>query len=360
MAPSSSSSPHGPFKSYPQKYPRASVHASRAAQALKRLVQQAPHSQVAIVVDPSFHVSQGYVLCQIHSAIVRVYSVPYGSVVNGMRLYARQIGALKTNQSYIFDGYAPNLSGLGTNGSVLVTANPPTGTQVCSSGGATATNTVASLSSATGYYWHCFFYLPVLPPTVVTLFQFAQVGGSNMVMLEYLPSGYLQFRSQDNHGYITNTIVPPHNAHWVSVQPSNGTSAEFLVDGVENYSGLAGVGDDPTFTGGLAQSYPYALSYLSDTTGAGQAPLGSWISKMGFGMSYASGVVPLLATGVTIPAYDSDIPNLNTGTTQKTQNLYLCEDALGSTGLFNSGQQGAAGALTLSTAYSAVQISGPY
>lgn len=323
---SHSSSGQSPFRSYPQKFPKAQAAAKNAVNAMFRLVQKGPRSQPAQVVDASFHLSQGSVLATTNGTIVRVYGVPYGTVVNGMRLFIRPIGSLVTNQAYIFDGYAPNLSGLGSAGSILLAQPNTSGAAVAPAiTAASGFVAVTGISSAVGYVWFLFFYLPQLPSATVTLFQQSQVSGTNVVQLEYLPTGFLQFRSQDGHGYITTTTVPPHNSHFVVIQPGV-TSNEFLVDGIASYTGLIGGSDTPTFGG---NTNTYTTSWLSTTTGTNLCPLGSWVSKMGYGISYSSGALalPTLNTAGLIPAQDSDVPVFNSGTNQRTLNTYLCEDA---------------------------------
>lgn len=355
--------PQSIFKNYPQKFPKAQQTARKTADLLIKSMRKGPQSQVAEVVDTSFHLSQGYVLCTTNHGIIRVVGVPYGSVIAHMRLFVRQIGSHQTNQSYIFDGFAPNVSTLGTHGSVLVQGISPTspisGVLQSGSGGIPSSSLLAG---AIGYYWHLFFYLPQLPTSVVTLFQMIQTssGGAggigSTLQLDYLPSGQLQLRSSDNQGYITQGSVPPHRVHWVLIQPGN-TGNELLVDGVSAYTGLASPTSEPTFSG---QGATYTLSYLSTTSGTQIPPLGSFVAKMGYGCNSQGGsILPLFVDDV--PVADSELPLFGVGPTQQTFILYLCEDIPGSTLLANT-VVGATSttALTLNPLVASLQVSGPY
>lgn len=339
----------GTFRNYPQKYPKAQQRANEVVQKVFRLMQKGPKTLAATVVDTSYHLSQGYVLGQMESSVVRIYGVPYGSVVNQMRVLCHQIGASATNRAYVFDSYAPNISALKTSGSILVS-------QVYNGlTSATATSatmpSIASLASSTGYYWHCFFYLPQLPPGgTVTLLQ--MTGGTNKIFLEYLPTGLVQFRSQDNKGYVSQTTVAPHSWHWIMLQPGL-TGNEMLIDGVVNYSGLP-AGSVPTFSGG-GQSYSGTL--FSNSDGTQVCPLGSWISKLGYGTNYAGGAVQAFSTSV--PSDDTQIPNLSIGTGRTTANLYLCTDTPGSATLANAATGGGS-TMALTAPYSLLVATGPY
>ena len=346
--------PSDTFRSYPQKYPKANKRADEAIQHIFHLTQKGPRSQVGTVVDASFHLSQGYVLCQIESNVVRVYSVPYGSVINQMRLFCRQIGATNLNRSYVFDGYAPNVSSLQSQtGSVIFTQTHGITSWVsATNAGSGGMPSSASLTSSTGYYWHCFFYVPQLPTATMTLWEMVY-STTNRLHLEYLPTGYLQFRSGDNHGYISSTTVEPHNIHWVQIQPGL-TGNEMLIDGAVNYTGLIGGSDEPTFTG---SGNTYTGYFLSNYDGSFSCVPGTWISKMGYGVSYTGGVP--VALSASVPQADSDLPNLSAGGTRETYNLYLCTDTPGSTTIANSAAGGGTSA-TLTTANCGVIATGPY
>lgn len=342
--------PEQPFRSYPQAYPKARASASRLVQHLVDMQRKGPRSMPATVVDTSFHVSAGYVLATTQRGIVQVFSVPYGQVVPQMRIFVRQIGTTSTTQAYIFDGFAPNISALGTAGSVII-SSPFVTVAVAMYTPTNSVTAVTSLTSSTGYYWHFFVYLPALPASTVTLFY--MVSGTNILTLTYQSDGNMKFMSQDSHGYITTTPVPPHQPHWIQIQPGTGNSTDFLVDGIAAYTGLVGGSDVPTFNGG---SNIYNCYFLSNNDGSASCPVGAWISKIGYGASY-SGSVQVLPN--VVPAQDSDIPNLNISTTQKTFYLYLCTDTPGTTALANSAAGGGS-AITLISPPLTLLSNGPY
>lgn len=347
-----------PFHQYPAKYPKARRKAVEVADHIHSLVKSGPRTMVGTVVDASFHTSQGYVVVTTQIGIVNVYGVPYGSVVNGMRILCRQMGGAATNRAFVFDGAAPNLSGSGYAGSFgysAMVASLSTGLALTSS---TGVPTSAGVSTAQGYFWFFFFYLPALPISKVTLWQMTASAGGNILACEYLPNGYVQVRSQDNHGYLSNTPVSAHNTHWVVIQPFL-SGLEFQVDMIANYTGLLSPGDDPTFSGG---GVGYQLSLLSNNDGSQLCPLGSWISKFGFGTAWNGVYVPTLqslGTGLGgVPSLDTELP---TATPQQDVTpLYelLCTDTIGSSTLSDSAGAGGT-ACTISLGGSVNQI-GPY
>lgn len=342
----------GVFRGHPQKYPKAMAAASGMASRLHTMMQRSSRSLVATVVDTSFHTTQGYVLCTTEQGLCHVYSVPYGTVVPQMRIYARIQGGSATNRAYLFDGYAPTLSSQSQSGSILY-SGPATSSGVF--GETTASiPTSSTLASSVGYYWHCFFYLPQLPASTIILFAM-WTGGltADAVALELNSQGQILFRSlNDNHGYVSTAPVAPHLIHYVQIQPGY-TSHEMLIDGQANYSTLT---THPTFAGAGAS---YQLSVLSDSAGGGTCPMGSWISKIGFGSSYASSTVQPLPGGV--PASDAQIPSFDVSSTQQTTALYLCNDTVGSLSAANSAPVGGASALTLtSSSVAGVSALGPY
>jgi hypothetical protein len=347
----------GPFASRPQQFPKTQKKAADVVQQLHRLMQKGPRSLVATVIDTSFQPSMGYVLCTTQLGVVPVYGVPYGSVVPQMRLFTRQLGPAATNRGYVFDGFAPAMSVRGlTSGSVVYTTTngdsgtPPASTSV---GGLPSS---ASVTSATGYYWHFFFYLPSLPAIPrVTLFSMTNAGATNVVACEYLSNGQLVFRcTNDGHAFTNTSVVAPHSIHWVQIQPGLAGGIEFLVDGVAAY---AASGGGPTFAGSGAT---YTTYFLSNADGSQPCPIGTWLSKWGYGYSYTGGNAVALSTGLTTPAGDSDLPNLNVSSTQKTQALYLCTDTPGSATVINSSAAGTGSSLSLATSYSALVGAGPY
>lgn len=360
---SSSTSTQGIFKSYPQKYPKAQQTARKTAELLVKAMQKGPQSQIAEIVDTSFHASQGYVICTTNHAIVRVVGVPYGSVVPHMRIFVRQLGSYKTNQSYIFDGFAPNVSTLGNQGSVLVngvsSSSLTSGVLQSGIGGIPSSSL---LSGAIGYYWHLFFYLPQLPTSVMTLFQMTQTSSGGLgglgstLQLEYTPSGFLQFRSFDNQGYITQSPIPPHRVHWVLIQPGN-PGNEFLVDNVSAYTGLASPTSEPTFSG---QGATYTFSFGSTASGTQLLPIGSFLSKMGYGCNSQGGsILPLFVDDT--PIADSELPLFTLSPTQQTFALYLCKDTPGSVTLANAVSGAALSTqLTLNPQILSLQLPGPY
>src|SRR6266567_1041376 len=339
------------FKDHPQRYPKARQKATAVVNQILEMTRKGPRSIPAIIADTSFQLTMGYVLCTTASGLVEVVSVPYGEVVTGMRIMCRQIGGQGTNRRYVFDGYAPNLSGLGLDsGSIMYTSTVITPPQVLAISTATGFPSIAGLSSSTGYYWHLFFYLAKLPAAKATVWQLSQNGGSNVLTLEYLPTGLLRFISQDGHGYITTAPVEPHNSHWVVLQPGLTSGNEFFIDGLSFYTGIIGGTDEPTFSGNGAN---YQGSLLSNTDGTQSCPIGSWVSKIGFGANYSSGAIAL-SVETNVPDSDTLLPNFNSGSTQKTQNLYLCEDTPGASTSINSAVTSAGSALTITTVSASV------
>lgn len=347
---------YGIFTTHPQKYPRAMQQAAILATHMHTLVRRGPHTLVATVVDPSYQITQGYVLATTEQGIVRVYGVPYGSVCQNMRIYVRQQGGQATNRAYVYDGAAPALSSLSSTGSILYGTLDPSASPIVLATTTSSIPTTASLSSATGYYWHCFFYLAALPTSQAVLLAMWTGSTSSQILLALRPSGQLSFASSDGHGYLTNNIVAPHQVHWVQIQPGL-SGAELLVDGIANYRGLLSMGDEPTFAGAGAS---YTLTLLTDGNGAGLCPLGSWVSKVGFGASYTGGSVVALSTGTTIPANDDQVPSFNVSSTKQTSALYLCNDTPGATSAANTAPSGSASALTLTAACTSISVLGPY
>jgi len=345
------------FISHAQRYPKSMAMAAGVAQALHTVMKKGPRTLIATVVSTAFHMTQGYVTATTENGVIQVYGVPMGTVVPQMRIMVRQQGGQATNRAYIFDAYAPVLASLASTGSLLYTSpTPTTGGQVL----ATSTATVASatgMSSSTGYYWHCFIYLPQLPTSVATILTMWTSSVGTALSLEQLPDGRLRFRSiNDGHGYVTTGPVAPHKIHWLQLQPGL-AGLEFLVDGVASYTGLLSGSDEPTFAGNAAN---YTLLTLTDPSGNAPCPLGTWISRIGFGMSYSSPNVVALSTGLTVPASDSQVPSFNTSATQKTSALYLCTDTPGTQSAANSAPGSSASALTLTGPYCTVNILGPY
>jgi hypothetical protein len=349
----------GPFSSHPQQFPRTQNKAAQLVAQMHRLIQKGPRTLVATVIDTSFQASMGYVLATTQLGVVQVYAVPYGTVVPQMRLFVRQVGPAATNRHFVFDGFAPALSARSlSSGSLLYTTTTGDSTTVPAQTSVGGIPSATGLSTAVGYYWHCFFYLPGLPQAArVTLFSMANAGATNTITLEYLSTGQLVLRSvENNHGYITSGPVSPHSIHWLVCQPGLGAS-EFLIDGQAAYGGIQGPGDAPYFWGNGAT---YTGSFLSTPAGTQTPPLGTWLSKFGYGYSYASGSLVALAAGLVPPTSDSGVPNLNIATTQKTQNLYLCLDTPGSGSLANMATAGTGSAVTLATAYASLVAPGPY
>ena len=327
-----------PFKGHPQKFPRAQRKAAQVAAHVHTIIRKSPRTLIATVADTSFQVTMGYVTCTTEQGVVSVYGVPYGACVAGMRLYARQQGPQGTNRAFVFDGFAPALSARGLSSGSVIYATPSSFPTVgvyavTSAGGMPTTPSLAT--GPVGYYWHCYFYFPALPTTArATLFQMTSAGG-NLLTCEYLPSGILLLRSvENNHGYMTTAPVAPHSAHWMVVQPGQGVGLDWQIDGIAvPYVGLLSSGDLPVFTSNGAA---YTGALLSNVDGTQLCPLGSWISKFGFGTSYTGGAVAPLAVASAVPDDDSLLPNLNISATQQTQTLLLCTDTPGGFALANS------------------------
>jgi hypothetical protein len=349
----------GSFHTHPQRFPKARKKAADVANQIEHLMSKGPRTLVATVADTSYHTTQGYIVgtTQLGSS-VNIYGVPYGTVVNGMRVFCRQIGGKSTLRSFIFDGYAVNLSGTGFAGSFGYTSpvsSLSTGLAITNS---TGTTTSASVTGPFGYYFFFFFYMPQLPTNTVTLWQMNAASGGNVLNCEYLPNGKLQIRSQDNHGYLSNAPISAHNIHYCVLQPGVG-SQFLLVDNVANYTGLAAPSDNPTFGGA---SVNYQVSLLSRSDGTQLCPLGSWISKFSFGTCW-NGVnavaLQSLGSGLgSVPTTDLELPSAIPQTDCTLLYQLLCEDAAGSTTLADSaGMGGTSAAITLG---GSVLANGPY
>lgn len=333
-----------PFHQSPQQFNKSHRKATEVVQNLVSLIQKGPRTLVGTIADISFHASMGYVLCQAQSGVVQVYGVPTGSVIAGMRIFYRQMGGMSTNKQFVYDGPASALSSMGSQGSLILQSLPmgPVTSALASLSGVPSST---GLIGPTGYYWHCFFCVSALPLTPVTLFQMAQDGNTaTFVALELLPSGLLQFRSQDGHGYITQQPIVPQTMHWVVIQPGL-SGAEFVIDDLTAYQGLA-AGSEPTFAG---NGLTYTLSLLSNGNGTHMVPLGSWVSKVGYGLTNST----LLTT--TFPEDDSELPLLNPGTLA----LFLCEDTPGTSTMINSAPGTPVGPMLLSSPATLIQA-GPY
>lgn len=352
---SSSSNSHGssPFHSFSTKYPKGSQKATHLAQSFHNLTKKGPRTLVATIVDTSFHVTQGYVTCTTELGIVPVYSIPYGSCVPGMRVYCRQMGGAATNRAFVFDGFAQNASRQGTTSGSFLFSSPlltlPSTALATSQGN--SISCVSGVTASTGYYWHCFFYLPELPSSTITLFQFnCGTTSSPSLSLTMLPTGVMQFSSSDGHGYQTLTPVAPHRIHWLVCQPGFAGN-ELLIDGFPNYSDLVGSsGDTPTFAGGINT---YTVSLFGTSTGTGIPALGSWISKVGFGANGGN------EFDSTIPTSDTMLVN-TAGAGYYTRLLLLCEDGASSTTLLNSALGGGGSNFSILSGTTQVSPLGPY
>lgn len=349
----SSSSNSNVFRTYPQRFPKARQRATELVRQLFELQRKGPRTLIAEVVDTSYHATQSYVTCTTQLGVVQVVGVPLGTVVPHMRIYARQMGGAASNRGFVFDGYAPGNSALGQTSGSLVMTTPTVGSPTAAPA-ASANNAITSTSitSSTGYYWHCFFYIPVLPSGIVTIFQMTQTSSANILYLEYLPTGYVRLRSQDTHGYVSTIPVPPHQVHYVQIQPT-ATAGSFLVDGLSNYTGIANPSDNVTFTG---TSNTYGIGLLGNRDGTARCPVGSWVSKFGFGTAWTgSALIPLLSS---VPTSDSLLPG-QSGNLGSAIYLLLCEDTPGGTTLTNSGS-GGANSTTVDTTVSVISSLGPY
>lgn len=348
----------GPFHTYASKYPKSKRKASDVASQMVELMKKGPRTMVATVVDMSFHASQGYIVANTELGVVNVYGVPYGSVVPGMRIFCRQMGGQSTLRAFVFDGMAPNLSGAGYSGSFGYTstvASLSTGLAITSS---TGVPTSSSYSSIYPYFFYWFFYIPQLPTSTVMLWQMTCATDATTLAAEYLPTGQLRVRSGDGHGFISTSPVSPHNIHWIVMQ-AGGPLGSLLIDQVQwQYTGINGSNDNPNFTGGGAA---YQLSLLSNRDGTQLCPLGSWISRWGYGTAYNSaGSVALqtLGTGVAgKPTADSELPTAQSQ--QDVSLLYqlLCNDGPGSSTLANS--SGSGGSANIAIGGTAQNL-GPY
>lgn len=319
--------------------------ASQVTQSLVSFMAKGPRTIVGTVVDVSFHLTQQYVTATTQLGIVPVVGVPIGTVIPGMRIYCRQVGGMSTTKSFIFDGYASSVASLGPNGSLIMTGSP---TLAAGCAMVAAVLAQSGVTGPVGYYWYLFFYLPIVPTTTVTLFEFAQVSSSNTFTVQMLPTCFIQVISNDGHGYITTSPVPPHQLHYLQIQPGN-TGNEVLIDGVANYTGIGSPTDDPTFVGDTST---YVLWVGSQANGSQLLPVGSWVSKLGYG--YTS----LTALPNFVPEYDTDLINGSTGGLT-SRILYLFEDTPGSATAINSALASGAGTLALSNPASIV-ASGPY
>lgn len=319
--------------------------ANESVQHILALMQKGPRTMIGTIADTTFHPSMGYVTCQTQIGVVQVYGVPQGSMIAGMRIYCRQMGGVGTTRNFVYDGPALTLSSMGNTGSLLLSSlpvKPPTQSLAMISG----VPSQAGTATAAGFYWHCAFYIPVLPSVPITLFSMApDANTSSTILLELLPSGNLQFRSADGHGYIMNDPVVPQQMHWIVIQPGIATQ-ECVVDGDTNYSGLLHTGDIPTFIG---NSTTYTLSLLSNSTGTHLCPTGTWVSKVGYGATGGSFI------STNFPGSDTDLYNSAT-----TYALFLFEETAGAALAINSAVgSGSATTLPITTPAS-IQVAGPY
>lgn len=360
-----------PFSSLPQKYPKAQRAAAQVASHIHEMMKRGPRSLLATVIDTSYHATMGYVSATTQLGVVQVHGVPYGSVVPQMRIFVRQIGPHSTTRQFLFDGYAPALSrrGLASQSLCYIQPSGLASTQALLS--TSSVPTTASLTSGiVGYYWHLFFYLPQVPATRVTIFQMSvTAGGPNLLTLEYLPNGYMLFRSaENNHGYTTTRTVPAHQMHWVVLQPGlggSGSGREWYIDGQSYAAGINSSSDEPYFNGNGAT---YTVSYLSNTDGSQLCPLGSWIAKFGYGSNAPSGTPQQLlnsdtglALATSTPTDESAYPNQALSNFQRTWLLYTTGTASSSTtSLANQAFSFGGLVVSISTPYAQLVAPGPY
>jgi hypothetical protein len=345
-----------PFNNFPGRYSKSKRKAADVVSQIVELTKKGPRTMVSIVADTSYHASQGYVTCATELGTVNVYGVPYGAVVPGMRVLCRQMGGQSAIRSFVFDGMAPNLSGYGHSGSFGYLSAIHTLSKGLALTPSNGVPTTSGITGPYGYFWYWFFYVPQLPTTNVTLWQMTASG--NVLTCNYLISGKLQIISQNGHGYITSAPVSAHNIHWCIVQPGLSGSV-VLIDMVPNYTGIMANADDPVFTG---NGTAYQLSLLSNSDGSGLCPLGTWISKFGFGTCWNSQYsvgLQVLGSGIAgFPTIDGELPTAASQQDIVLKYLLLCTDSQGSSTLADSA---GAGGLTASiTSGGAVQIVGPY
>lgn len=349
--------PSGIFHSYPQKYAKTRQKAVQALNAIHTLTKKGPRTLVGTVVDASYHAGQGYVSVTTEMGVVKVFGAPYGSLLPQMRILCRQMNAVNSVQSFVFDGFAPNLSKLGmTSGSLCMTQPSPGVASTPAFSGATAIGTPTQAGPG-GYYWSFFFYIPQLPPSTVTLWAMNYSSNTTTYLAcEYLPNGNLQLRSSDGHGYISTQEVVPHHIHYVKIQP-NLTGSEFLVDTFANYTGIVTSSDDPTF---VASNFNYTLSLLADYNGLQVAPIGTWISKWEFGTSMALGV-PVALQNI-IPTSNSELP-VSQGIGAISYYQLLCGSDAGGSTLTDTGitvGTGTGGTTAVDLRFASVLATGPY
>lgn len=301
--------------------------AAQVIDQLKQMQKKGPKTIIGKVADTRFQLTQGYVTCQTDAGIVQVTGVPLGSVVPGMRIFCRQMGAQSTRAMYIFDGYASALASLGTTGSLMLTS-PSFGYPVCAS----STNGVATTSTITtgaGYYWHFFFYLPQLPSTYCTLLYMVPNGTGPYITMDYYCDGTINISDYTGYGFHTNVSIPPHQMHWMVIQPGV-AGQQIMIDGlVPSYYNTPTM---ITVEGGTA----YTLYLMSKSDGSQVCPLGSWMSKIGYGVCALNSSSPAVQLPTSIPEIDSDITDFGSIPGITPMALYLCEDQIGGSSLANS------------------------
>ena len=343
-----------PFHSFPNKYPKARQKAKELMASMHELNKKGPRTLIATIVDVTFHLTQGYCTCTTELGIIRVYGIPYGSVVANMRVYARQMGGHATTRDHIFDGFAQNPSRTGQSGSLtydvpMTVSASSTPLAVSPSGSLTASS---SLTSSVGYYWHCFFYLPSLPQGGNAVLMQMAGPSSYTLTLSLAPTGILSILSNDGNGFSTVMPVAPHSVHWFVLQPGL-VSSYLMLDGVAPTI----VGTAPTFAGGTNTYRMSLLASVNGGTGISIPPLGSWVSKVGYGVAYSGGSP--VALPVSVPVYDTQIVT-TTGNGITPKGVYLCGDVSTSSTLANSGSDGSGASMTVNTTNATIQTLGPY
>lgn len=340
-------------------YPKTQRAAARFATRFQQhLAQYSPLSEVGIVADTSFLLTQGYITATSHKGPVRVVGASLGLLIAGMRIFIRPM----QGNVYLFDGLAPTPLTTGTaSGSLVYTG---LGTTPASTPVQVGMSTVSiPAGPPTGWYFSCFFYLSALPTpgTTCTLLDLPKivsnvVAGGWRITYDWLGriNVYTYGSAYGNPAIPSPTTqtFSPHRIWFLTAQIANGLA----VNGLQNTNmTLSGLSYAQTVLSGN-----YGLFLLSDSSAGGLPPNGSWISKVSIGNNFAAGF-PVWPYNLSafVPSNDSQIANgsKTLGSGLRTYLCYQCDDSIDTATLTDTSAIGSNLSLTVA---GSVLANGPF
>lgn len=324
------------FPMTPQ-HPAVSATARAGARRIARRLRNSlggfsPRSEVATVVDTSFHHSQGYITCTSGRGPIMVVGVPYLTVVPGMRIFLRRI-THQGQTSFIYDGLATPAMPFNSSGSLSQEYGQwPAATSASTYGGTSYAGPYLLLPNTApvkGWFWSFYFYVSALPKpgAPATLLDMPILNGSfNTVVggirflydvtahvgVEVYGSGWGDLGAQSAY---YNVPCSPQTVWWLNYTLGGVGMSLNAIQYTAGNSAINGLGSTMT-TGPANQAV--GLYLLSDSSGgfgthlggegAVAAPAASWISKVTFGAKVDGGGAAVSPVSFVVdPADDATV-----------------------------------------------------